>query len=155
MKDILTNEKIVKLIAPNRHAMDNPELLAYNIVFPYEYIPETLEDGATYICYDVDVDRAFDKTYLEPKLYIWVFSHRSQLRLPEGGVRVDKIVSELDNMLNGSRKYTMGELSLYSVKRFSVMSDYTGKQMTFDGTEWNRPKSARDKHTIPANRKNV
>ena len=75
------------------------------------------------------------------------------MRLDEGGVRVDKIVSEITKMLNGSRVYTMGELELHGVRRFSIMNDYCGKQITFVGKEWNRPKYARDAHEIPANRK--
>ena len=153
MEDIMTNDEIIKLIAPNISYADNPERLIYKTIFPFEYVPETLEDAATYLCYEVDVQRTYNKTYLSPTLYVWVFTHKSLLRLPEGGSRIDKVVSEMDKMLNGSRKYTMGELELYSVKRFSMMNDYYGKQITFVGKEWNRPKSDRNAHTIPSNRK--
>lgn len=155
MEELITNQTIVELIAPNRNYMDNPEGLIYKTVFPFEYVPDTLEDAATYVCYDVDIQKVFDKTYLQPTLYVWVLTHKSLMRLDEGGVRVDKIVSEITKMLNGSRCYTMGELELYGVRRFSIMNDYCGKQITFVGKEWNRPKSARDKHEIPDNRKRV
>ena len=100
MEELITNQTIVDLIAPNRNYADNPEGLIYKTVFPFEYVPDTLEDAATYICYDVDVQKSFDKTYLEPTLYVWVLTHKSLMRLDEGGVRVDKIVSEITKMLN-------------------------------------------------------
>jgi len=101
-------------------------------------IPETVQDGSTFICFDVDIQSVSNKTFLTPVLYIWVMSHRSTLRLPEGGVRPDKICSEICKVINGSRYYGLGELNLYSVKRFVPLTDYQGKLMTFYAKEFNR-----------------
>ena len=84
-------------------------------------------------------------------IYIWVFSHKSKLRMLEGGVRVDKLVSEISKIINGSRYYGLGELDLYSVKRFSPIMDYQGKVMMFQATEFNRPSPNRK--PVPSNRK--
>lgn len=151
MEDLLTNESIVRLIdddIPMEEAGD----LAYENVFPFEYVPKTVQEGKTYICFDVDIQKSVNKTYLLPTLYIWIFSHRSKLRLPNGGgVRTDKICFEICEAINGSRKYGLGELDLYSVKRFAPMTDYQGKVLTFYAKDFNRtydPKKA-----TPANRK--
>ena len=130
MEDLLTNEDIVKLI-DDTVALQNADSLAYTQVFPCEYVPDTVQEGKTYICFDVDVQRAADKTFLSPTLFVWVFTHRSKLRLPEGGVRTDKLCSEICKAINGSRKYGLGELNLYSVKRFAPMTDFQGKVLTF------------------------
>lgn len=132
--------------------MDEAEKLAYTQVFPYEYIPATIQDGLTYICFDVDVQSVSNKTFLEPVLYVWVISHRSTLRLPEGGVRPDKICSEVCKVINGSRYYGLGELNLYSVKRSAPTTDYQGKLMTFYAREYNRLYDGTK--PTPANRKN-
>ena len=126
MKDLLTDEKIVKLIDENID-IDEARKLAYTQVFPYEYVPETIEHGRTFICFDVDIQSVQSKTFLNPVLYIWVFTHKSLMHLSEGGVRTDKLVSEIDRVLNGSRYYGLGELNLYSVKRFAPMTAYQGK----------------------------
>lgn len=151
MEDLLTNESIVRLIdddIPMEEAGD----LAYENVFPCEYVPKTVQEGKTYICFDVDIQKSVNKTYLLPTLYIWIFSHRSKLRLPNGGgVRTDKMCSEICKAINGSRKYGLGELDLYSIKRFAPMTDYQGKVLTFYAKDFNRtydPKKA-----TPANRK--
>ena len=80
MEDLLTSESIVSLIHPNGKVED-PASLAYTQVFPCEYIPETVQGGQTFICFDVDVQGVSNKTFLTPVLYIWVFTHRSNLRL--------------------------------------------------------------------------
>lgn len=150
MKDIVTTQSIVSLLHDNTEVVE-PESLVYTQVFPYEYVPETIQEGKTYICFDVDVQKATSKQFLLPTIYVWIFSHKSRLRLPEGGIRVDKICCEISKKINGSRFYGRGELELYSVKRFAPMTDYQGKCMTFYATEVNRVYDP-NKPT-PANRK--
>lgn len=138
MKDLLTNETICELLRDEETGSTATEELAYRRVFPYDYVPETVEYGGTYICFDVDIQSVTSKTYLCPVIYIWVFAHKSKMRLPEGGVRTDKLCCEISKVINGSRFYGLGELNLYSVKRFAPMTDYQGKLLTFDATDFNR-----------------
>lgn len=130
MGDLLTEEDIVRLI--NEYAVEDASSLAYRQVFPYEFLPDTVQEGKTYICFDVDIRKSADngKNYI-PTISIWVFTHKSLMRLPEGGVRVDKICSLISRKLNGSFWYGRGELDLESVKRFAPMTDYQGKCMVF------------------------
>lgn len=151
MEDLITNKSIVSLIKDGTD-VENAASLIYTQVFPYEYVPETVQTGGTYICFDVDIQNVSNKTFLTPVLYVWVFAHRSNLRLPEGGVRTDKLCSEICEAINGSRYYGLGELSLYSVKRFAPMTDYQGKLMTFYTKEFNRQFNGAK--STPTNRKN-
>ncbi len=137
MEDLLTNESIVRLLN-EKIPMDRTRELVYSQVFPLEYVPETVQDGKTFICCDVDIQKAVNKTYLLPTLYVWVFTHKSKLRLPEGGVRTDKLVSKIAGAINGSRYYGLGELDFYSAKRYAPMTDFQGKVMTFTATDFNR-----------------
>ena len=150
MEDLLTNESIVSLINDNVD-LQSAKTLRYTQVFPFEYIPDTVEEGLTFVCFDVDIQRALNKTYLAPTIYIWVFTHKSKLRLPEGGVRTDKLCSKIANVVNGSRRYGLGELGLNSVKRYAPMTGFQGKVMTFYATDFNRLHNP--KKPIPANRK--
>jgi len=150
MGDLLTNEDIVKLINENKK-LNNAASLAYNQVFPYEYLPETVEDGNTFVCFDVDIQDASDETYLTAVMYVWVFTHKSKMRLPEGGVRTDKLCSKIAGAINGSRMYGLGKLKLQSVKRFAPLTDFQGKVMTFKASDFNRLHPSG--HPVPANRK--
>lgn len=150
MEDILTNENIVRLL-DDSIMLQHADKLAYIQVFPCEYVPDTVQNGKTYICFDVDIQESINKTFLLPTLYVWVFTHRSKLRLPEGGVRTDKLCAEICKAINGSRKYGLGELNLHSVKRFAPMTDYQGKMMSFYAKDFNKQFDI-NKPT-PANRK--
>lgn len=150
MEDLLTNPEIVKLLDDSVE-LKNAKQLAYTHVFPYEYIPDTVEEAKTFVCFDVDVQESINKTFLLPTLYIWVFSHKSKLRLLEGGVQTDKLASEIAKAINGSRFYGLGELDLYSVKRFTPVTDYQGKVMTFHAKEFNR--LSPNNKPVPSNRK--
>lgn len=150
MEDLLTNYEIVRLVN-DTVTLEGAEALAYTQIFPCEYVPDTVEHGKTYICFDVDILESVNKTYLLPTLYVWVFTHRSLLRLPEGGVRTDKLCSEICTAINGSRMYGLGELNLYSVKRFAPMTDYQGKCMAFRAIDFN--KQFDPNRPTPSNRK--
>lgn len=95
INDLMTSEQIVRLLNDSEEVRCDPEQLVYSQVFPYEYVPDTVAHGQTFICCDVDIQRVESKTFLRPTLYIWVFTHKSKMRLPEGGVRVDKLCAEI------------------------------------------------------------
>lgn len=149
--DLLTSPTIVGLLSDDGSAIAHPENLVYEQVYPFEFIPGTVEHGQTFICCDVDIQKSINKTFLIPVLYIWAFTHKSKMRLPSGGVRIDKLVSEIAKAINGSRYYGLGELDLYSTKRFAPITDYQGKVMTFQMKEFNR-QSPTGK-PVPSNRR--
>lgn len=150
MKEFCSNANIVRLITDKNDAAIPNHTLPYSQIFPYEYIPETIDDGQTFICFDVDVAEVANKTFYTPILYIWAFTHKSKFRLADGGVRVDLLASEIDTMLNGSRYYGLGELNLKSVGRFSPIVDYQGRVLTYCTKDFNRGYS----RTPPSNRNN-
>lgn len=150
MEDMLTNQKIVALLNPSV-SVENAARLAYTQVFPFEFVPETVEDAKTYICFDVDIQKAANKTFYYPTLLVWVFTHKSLLRLPEGGVRTDKLCAEIAKAVDGSRYYGLGELELNMVKRFAPMTDYHGKVLTFNAKDFKRVSPSGQ--PIPSNRK--
>lgn len=151
MEDILTNKDIVSLIADEDDVPDSTHL-AYSQVFPYEYVPKTLEHGQTFVCFDVDIQKSMGNGLLyTPTIYVWVFSHISKMRLPEGGVRTDMLCAKIANALDGSRYYGLGELELYAAKRFAPVSDYQGKVLTFTARDIKRTNPTGK--PIPSNRR--
>lgn len=138
MRDLCCNENIVKLIT-NRPDPEVPNhTLPYSQVFPYEFVPETISHGQTIICFDVDIIKVPNKTFYYPVLYLWLFTHKSNMQIDEGGVRMDALASEIDAMLNGNRNYGLGQLELDSLGRFSPILDYQGRVMTYTARDFNR-----------------
>ena len=151
MEDILTTKSIVDLLGNDvEHNIPAFEL-AYTQVFPFEYIPDTVEHSRTFICFDVDIQKSANQTYYYLIIYVWVFTHKSLMRLAEGGVRTDKLAAELAKKLCGSMVYGLGPLELYSSKRFAPITDYQGKVLTFHTRDFNSPKPT--KQPVPSNRK--
>lgn len=137
MEDILTDTTITSLVDPES-VYETPTGLAYTQIFPYEYLPDTADKGKTFICFDVDVSGSYDRTFYIPNLYVWVFTHRSLMRIPEGGVLVDELCARICERVNGSRFYGLGSLDFVSSKRFAPISDYQGKVLTFETSDFNR-----------------
>ncbi len=150
METLCCNEAIVRLITDSEEASVPNHDLAYTQIYPFEYVPDTVDDGRTFVCFDVDIARVYDKTYYAPVLYLWVFTHKSKMRLKQGGIRIDQLAVEINNELNGSRYFGLGELDLYSVGRFSPITDYQGRFMTYTAMDFNRPGISQKP---PANRK--
>ena len=151
MEDMLTNKEITKLLSEDGITEMKPEQLMYKQVFPYEYVPEVTEHATTFICCEVDIKDVLSKTFLVPYIYIWAFTHKSKVRIPSGGVRPDKLSSEIVKTINGSRMYGLGELNLYSVKRFSPIDNYQGRVLTFQAKDFNRIYAGGK--PVPSNRK--
>lgn len=151
MKDICSDRKVVDLIT-DREKNQLPKFdLRYTKVFPYEFVPETVEDGCTFVCFDVDIDNVENKTIYEPVLYVWIFTHKSKMRLAKGGVRTDELSAAINKILNGNRQYGLGELNLRAVERFSPAKDYQGRVLVYSATDFNRPGV---KHNPPVRRGN-
>jgi len=150
MSDLCHNEAIVKMVTGNNDASVPNHQLPYTQIFPYEFVPETENDARTFICFDVDIISVPSKTYYVPVLYIWIFSHKSRMRLPEGGVLLDKLSAEIDKMLSGNRFYGLGQLKLNSVGRFAPTTDFLGRAMTYTALDFNNMSAVRN---TPSNRK--
>ena len=150
MKTLCCNEDVVRLVTDSTKANVPNYELAYQQIYPYEFVPETVDDGKTFICFDVDIADVQDKTFYLPVVYVWVFTHKSKMRLSEGGIRTDKLAVEINKELNGSRYFGLGELELYSVGRFSPIADYQGRVLTYSAKDFNRVSPSK---RPPANRK--
>lgn len=150
MKILCSNENIIRLVTDSSEAPVPNYDLAYTQIFPYEYVPETVDDGQTFICFDVDIAKVVNKTYYVPVVYVWEFTHKSKMRLAEGGVRIDKLAVEINKELNGNRHFGLGELDLDSVGHFSPILDYQGRVLTYYASDFNRLAPSK---RPPANRK--
>ena len=144
---------VVRLVTNNAEADVPNHDLPYTQIFPFEFVPDTVTDGKTFICFDVDiisVTKAQNQLLYYPALYVWIFTHKSLLRRADGRLTLDALASEIDRKLNGSRYYGMGTLNLESVRRFVPTTDYLGRMLTYTARDFNR---VYEQGKIPSNRK--
>lgn len=151
MEDLLSSKEVLKLLASDGRATDDPKSLIYKQVHPYECVPEPTEEATTFLCCEVDIDLVPSKTLLYPMIYVWVFCHSSLLHYPQGGLRIDRLSSEIVRLLNRSRMYGMGALNLHSATRFSPIQQYQGRLLKFYAKDYNHISPSRQK--VPVSRK--
>lgn len=150
MGHLCCDSEVVKAVTDNDSADVPNHDLPYTQIFPYEYVPETVNDARTFICFDMDIVSVPNKTVYIPVIYVWVFTHKSRLRAEDGGCTLDNLAVAVNRLLNGNRYYGLGELKLDSVRRFKPITDYQGRVLTFYAKDFNRKWAKPD---IPANRK--
>ena len=151
MMDLCSNKRIVQLVTGEEEPEVPNRDLPYEQIYPFQFIPETENKARTFICFDVDILKAPNKTFYYPVIYVWIMAHKSKMRTETGeGCLTDLISSEIDHMLNGSRMYGQGELELGPVNRFIPTTDYLGRAMVYYTRDFNR--SPGQKPT-PINRK--
>lgn len=152
MKSLCENEQVVKLVTGNKKARVPNHGLPYSQIFPYEFVPDTVDEGKTFVCFDVDIVSVPNKTYYTPVIYVWVFTHKSLLRMKDGnGCLLDQLCMSINEMINGSRYFGLGETKLDSVRRFAPIKDYLGRCMTYYTLDFNRAKD--HNWNGPSNRK--
>ena len=149
--ELCSDPEIVSLLLNSENPVVPNRELVYSQVFPFEYIPETESTAKTFICVDVDIVNVPNSTFYTLAIYVWVFAHKSQLRLNNGrGVITDRLASAVDRIANGSRDYGLGRLKLMSSQRFTPITDYQGRVLTFATQDFNRDGSR--KPPIPSKR---
>lgn len=150
MKTLCCKKEIVELVLNQNNVTVPNHDLPYSRVFPFEFIPDTIETGGTYVCFDSDVVDVQNKTFLYPVIYVWIYTHKSNLRVPDGRIRLDALASEINKELNGSRFFGLGELYLKRVDRFVPIKEYQGRCLTYYAKEFNMSNTPR---RVPQNRR--
>ena len=150
MMDLCSNQEIVSLVTGKEDPEVPDRTLPYTQIYPFQYIPETENNARTFVCFDVDILKAPNKTFFYPVIYIWILAHKSKMRTKGKGCLTDAISCEIDQMLNGNRFYGLGELELGPVSRFIPTTDYLGRQMVYYTKDFNRSPGLKP---TPANRK--
>lgn len=112
MQALCTSEGVVDLMKLD----SDPDTITgkdmrYSRIYPYNYVPLTIEKAQTFICFTVTAPNVKDNLIAELRLTVYVFTHQDLMRTNEG-IRTDLLVSEIDKLLNGSTKYGLGKVTL-------------------------------------------
>lgn len=139
MQAICTNDNIIKLLKkPTDPETLTGRDLRYKRIFPYNYVPLTVENATTFICFAVTAPNVTDNVISTLRLYVWVFTHQDLMKT-ENGMRTDLLVSEIDKVLNGSTKYGFGKVRLRSCDITAVpVEGYTGLVSVYSVEDINR-----------------
>lgn len=109
---VLGQDEIMKLLEMDDNEADDP---VYTRIFPYNHIPQTIEETKVYITFTVNVPRiTFNKIWAYPRLTVRVIAHQERMKLNMAGVsatRIDYIAKLIVDLLT-KNDFGFGKLQL-------------------------------------------
>lgn len=110
---IQDSDEIMSLLEMTEQEADDP---MYVRLFPYNHIPETIEEAKVYITMQVSIPRiVFNKIWANPRMTIRIFAHQDKMKLSLPGIsatRIDYIAELLIKMFQGIKGFGGGTLQL-------------------------------------------
>jgi hypothetical protein len=130
---LVGNMNILKAVYyQNENFLEQPDVstdkVLYSNIFPYNFIPSTDEElrtMKTYITLSIsDYKKAGGPQFKAGNIFINVFTHKNLFRTNYGVLRVDYIISEVDEIMNSKRGLGLGQLEFVGMKDSYFTSDY-------------------------------
>lgn len=138
MSGICRSSEIIDLLRPS----DNPDMpvieMQYKYIFPYDHIVDTTTEAGAYLCFDIDVPRVIDRTFVDLSIYIWIIVHERYMCVPNG-LRLDRLGIAVEKLMNGSRDFGLGTVELKSFTRLNPAEQFHGRAMVYRTVDFNRP----------------
>ncbi len=147
---LLQSDTITKLLKYNTSdalfqdslSEDEKSALMYNRIYPYRFVPKTMETQGTWITLGVngfrrhqDGFKVFDD-YQAGEIYFYLFTHHDLMKT-DSGVRQDLILGEIDKIFDGSTGLGMGELKLRYVNELWIHNNkFGGYSIAFTITDF-------------------
>lgn len=137
MNRICDNDKISKLVYYNdENALRMPSLpnarreLINERVFPYRFVPESIDTQGTYITvgtYFAPMQDGFSyaENFNSLTFYLYVFTH-TQLMKTKSGTRQDLLLSELDLIFDKTELVGMGRIRMRGVQELWLHNNKFG-----------------------------
>lgn len=106
---VLSSQKIVELIGDNVYKTAPAPGLLYKKVYPFIYIPDTLDSASAIICVEANIISVKTDSVCDIELIIATMCHTDIMRT-EFGTRIDALADEVDELINHSREFGIGKL---------------------------------------------
>lgn len=145
---ILKAQDIIPIILPNPNSnyeiddqlLGDPKQGLEGCVYPFLYVPDTVEAAKTFICIETDVLKVVNQHVVDLRLYVQIFTHKSLMQYTEvgmSGTRVDILISKTDKLLNSSRDFGIGRLKLDGCNIVFPQQDYYGRILIYNMSDFN------------------
>lgn len=102
------------------------EDLVYKRIFPFLYIPYTIENVTSFVCVDCSINTTYTNSrYAFATIIVDVIVHQEHMQLDMAGIsktRADYLCEIIDKKLNGRKDFGVGELVLLKNTPDSIAS---------------------------------
>lgn len=130
------SDEFRRLMANGRCPHPSVKQLLDAYLIPWEFVPDTATDEASYVCCKVDM-QSVTSTYL---LQFYILVHRSLMRMPDGepGSWADLLTIEINRLLNGNDQFGLGRAAVMPFTHYTVGSSFYGRLLSFQINDFNR-----------------
>lgn len=111
LEKILTSQEVVDLIADDKYTEAPAFGLMYRKVYPYACVPDTIDTASTIVCVEGNIADVHSDTVCDIELTILVMSHIGVMKT-DFGTRVDAVADAIDDLINHSRDFGIGKVTL-------------------------------------------
>lgn len=132
---VIGQDEIMELLDMDEIEADDP---MYTRIFPYNHIPQTIEETKVYITFTVNIPKiTFNKIWAYPRLTVRVIAHQERMKLNMAGVsatRIDYIAKLIVDLLT---KNDFGYGKLHLATNFEDLYNYIFhyRELVFIGEE--------------------
>lgn len=110
IEKILTSQEVVELISDDKFKTAPAPNLLYKKVYPYAYVPDTIDDASAIVCVEANIADVFSDSICNIEITILVMCHVNIMRT-DYGTRVDVLADAIDDVINHSRDFGIGKLT--------------------------------------------
>lgn len=139
------NEAVAKLVASDEviEAMGNDDIeendeAMYKYIFPYLYIPYTIEESHSYICMKVIMTgrQSVNDLFGNYSVIIWVIVNQSLMQMDGvgGATRLDHLADMVETIFAGSEAFGTKRLQLVSNTEDDLDTRHRARKLTFTTT---------------------
>lgn len=139
------NEAVAKLVASDEviKAMGNDDIeeydeAMYKYIFPYLYIPYTIEGSHSYICMKVIMTgrQSVNDLFGNYSVIIWVIVNQSLMQMDGvgGATRLDHLADMVETIFAGSEAFGTKRLQLVSNTEDDLDTRHRARKLTFTTT---------------------
>lgn len=111
-------------------------------VFPYRFVPETIDEQGTFLTLGVNGFRRYQEgftvfdDYQAGEIYFYFFTHVDIMRT-DNGVRQDLMLAEISRLFDGTKGIGMGELKLRYLNELWIHNNkFGGYAISFTVTDF-------------------
>ena len=113
---ILNDNEIVSMITEIIPPEKPVEDLLYTYIFPFDYIPDAIQEVGCYICYEIEVPKVSTVNYFFKDVIITfrIICHQAAMKTSYGATRIDYLAHLIELLFNGNTEYGFNNLELVS-----------------------------------------
>lgn len=146
LQRLVENQNICKAVYYQEiNYLEQPEVaidqVLYNNIFPFPFIPTSdseLKIKKTYITLTLsNYQKAGSVQFKAGNIFINAYTHKDLFRTNYNCLRIDYLISEIDEMLNGDRGIGIGKLEFVGLKDSYFATDYLGSTLQYRPVDFN------------------